>query len=215
MEHHPEQSWHPKPEEAPAKADRSLGLAKHLHAEEQALEDRQWWTQFKLGSETAFSKIFLRYHPVLLQYGRSLVLHETWIEDAIQDLFVELWQTRSRLGDVESVKYYLVVSLRRKLLRLNESHKRMRLLLERARYEHADFESSAEKWLILMEKDQALNFRISRCIEQLPASQKRALELRYFENNSYDEIAAAMCINARSARKFVYKAIKALRKSLK
>ncbi len=57
------------------------------------------------------------YAPDLLNYGRKVTHDVALIEDSIHDLFIELWQSRANLTDTNSIKLYLVRSLRNKINR--------------------------------------------------------------------------------------------------
>ncbi len=79
-------------------------------------DDCQLWQEFQQGSETAFSRIYRLHASLLYGYGMKLVKDKELIKDCIQDLFIEMWNTKNRLGSVKNIKSYLFKSIRRKLI---------------------------------------------------------------------------------------------------
>ena len=78
-------------------------------------DDQALWQAFRLGDENAYATLYRSYVKVLFAYGKKLVADEATVEDLVQDLFIDLWQSRERLSDVDSPKFYLFASLRRRI----------------------------------------------------------------------------------------------------
>jgi RNA polymerase sigma-70 factor (ECF subfamily) len=183
-------------------------LAKDLlHANDELL-----WQAFQQGEETAFAHLYERFMPGLYSYGMKLVRDEAVVRDCIQDLFITLWNGRGALGKAQSIKYYLNSSLRRDLVRrIRRMHPFSQELPEAY-----DFQVTldAESVLVLEEMSREQVGQLNAAMNQLPARQKEALYLRYYENFSYEEIAAIMNISPGVAYNFVYRALLYLKKYL-
>lgn len=171
--------------------------------------DRILWNDFRLGSKQAFSGIFLKYNPQLISFGKTMGFDQETTEDCIQDLFLNLWRTRQDIGEADSVKYYLVISLRRALLKLREKEDRLRKLWSEITHDLPDSDNLES---INLPAQQTFLKKINPFIEALPPRQREAISLRYFQGKSYEEITQTMSISMVSARKLVYKGIKTLRK---
>jgi RNA polymerase sigma factor (sigma-70 family) len=171
-------------------------------------KDAFLWKAFISGSREAFSDVFLKYNPKLITIGIKLGFERKTVEDCIQDLFLNLWLKRQHLSEVNSVKYYLIVSLRRSLLHNKEKAVRVSKLIDGIRLEYPSIELPA-LW------DDKLNERrtefLFKSMELLPKRQVLALKLRYVEEKTYPEIASIMAVDINSVRKFVCKAIKKLK----
>ncbi len=74
------------------------------------------WIKFKSGDEAAFIWIYKNYFAVLYNFGRQFNLDSDFVKDQIQDLFIYIRNNRERLTNVNSVKFYLFKSLKRRLL---------------------------------------------------------------------------------------------------
>ncbi len=184
------------------------------------VEDSPWvaddllWNKFRSGDTAAFEIIFKRYHALLTQYGVRFFHDSDLVEDCIQELFLHLWNRRDRLGEVKAVKYYLITSLRRLLLRsVLQVRRQSDINTEMGREQDADV-SSHENQLINQLSSNETSDHLALVIQKLPPRQKEALYLKFYEDRSYEEITSIMSVNYQTARKFIYKALQVLRKSL-
>jgi RNA polymerase sigma factor (sigma-70 family) len=163
------------------------------------LESDQLWGAFKKGDKTAFEKIYRRYVKDLLNYGYKVIPDRRLIEDSIQDLFFELWESKENLSQTSSVKFYLMGFIEE--------------LNEEIEYHIVNF--SHENYIIELEVQFLQTAHLNSIIEKLPKRQQEALNLRYYHNFSNDQIAEIMEINYQSACKFIYSALKNLKLNLK
>jgi RNA polymerase sigma factor (sigma-70 family) len=174
----------------------------------------QLWTAFKKGDKTAFEKIYRAYAKDLLNYGYKVISDRRLIEDSIQDLFFELWQSRKNLSQVSSVKFYLFRALRYKMVRNAKSNGRAFVdSLDEMENDCVNF--SHENYLIELEVQSLQEAHLKESIGKLPKRQQEAINLRYYHNFSNDEIAEIMEVNYQSACKFIYSALKNLKLSIK
>lgn len=179
-----------------------------------SLNEGQLWDCFRKGEKAAFDLIYQRHAGLLYNYGIRINPDSLVVEDCLQDLFVEIWEKRSRLGPTDSIKYYLFKSLRRKMIRRQQNEARLyqRLSCRPA----ADFEIvfSHEQELMDRQSSEERRRTLSRAIELLSRRQKEAIFLKYFEGLSYDRIASVMSIHTNAVYKLICAAIKTLRKAL-
>src|SRR5690606_8603457 len=81
------------------------------------LKDIEVWNTFRTGNDEAFIFIYTTYFDRLFAYGMRIVGDEHLVEDAIQELFIDLRNQRGRLSPTDSIKFYLFKCLKRKLHR--------------------------------------------------------------------------------------------------
>ncbi|MDZ7694064.1 MAG: sigma factor [Balneolaceae bacterium] len=79
--------------------------------------DSAIWSELKAGEREALRVLFERYYNELLQYAVKLSYNRSLAKDCVQELFYRIWDRRTFLGDITSVKAYLWVSLRRDLFK--------------------------------------------------------------------------------------------------
>lgn len=170
------------------------------------------WHSFKMGDKDAFATIYRQYVRDLLNYGYKVTSNRSLIEDSIQDLFFELWESRERISETTSIKFYLFQALRYKIVRNGKTGRFID-------YQDVDegnvFEQSPESSMITAEMQSLQMKHLRQLIDRLPKRQQEAINLRYYHNFSNEEVADIMGVNYQSACKFIYTALKKLKLDLK
>lgn len=164
------------------------------------------WIRFLKGEKSAYEKLFKAYYRDLYGYGLKLSGKPELVKDKIQELFVSLWERREGLSQVNSIKGYLLVSLRRMMLREIKKNSRLSLLEEDEEANIADLQFSAEDILINKEIEHEQKQALLDALNMLPDRQREVLFLRYFNGMSYEEIQDILSINYQSVRNHVYRA---------
>ncbi len=113
-----------------------------------------------------------------------------------------------------SIKFYLLKSLRRKLLRA--LHRQNKIFTGDQLPENYEFEVvfSAENALMIEESDREQLQLLTRALNSLLPRQKEAIYLRLYNNLSYDEISELMGVNVQTARNYVHQALMEMRKRM-
>jgi RNA polymerase sigma factor (sigma-70 family) len=175
------------------------------------IEDNELWKLMIKGDENAFESIYRVYFQVLYSYGKQLIKDHDLVNDAIQDLFLDIWRTKTSLSPAESVQFYLMRSLRRRIHRSKENTdftENIEEITDTVLLSVPSYESS----FIVEEDEQNLSRKISTWLERLPERQKEAVMLRFFHNFEYNEIAKILNIQEQTTRNLVQKGLQILRK---
>ncbi|MGM9507590.1 RNA polymerase sigma factor [Larkinella sp. GY13] len=167
------------------------------------------WNALKQGDRRAFAELYERYYRILYNYGYKLLPDAALVEDAIQDLFVDLWRIQQNLAEAESVKFYLFRSLRRKIHRLSEKENRF-LSIDQATF---PFQTDTTPEHQFSDGEQQLTRQLAQALKQLPDRQLEVVTLRFYENFKTSEIAAIMGITDKSVRNTLHKAMIHLREN--
>lgn len=177
--------------------------------------DSAIWKDFKSGCRRAYCFIYNKYSPTLYNYGRHISQDEELVKDSIQDLFIDLWIKKERLGDVSSIKFYLFQSLRRKLI--NELNCQKKYAKNNGSLDDQDFEMvfSHEFYLIKEQITKEEKENLLSAINTLSKRQKEAIFLKYYSNLTYKEVASVMDLNINSTYNIMSKAIDVLKKNLR
>ncbi|GAB3505669.1 RNA polymerase sigma factor [Emticicia fontis] len=173
-------------------------------------KDIALWQAFKRGDRDAFAKIYNLFIEDLLSYGYRVTNDRQLIRDSIQDLFLHLWHTRENLTDTDSIRFYLYVSLRNRILRNIEKHNHTSIDTQDL-FENIIGVLSVEDELISTEQYSEQIIQLKRAIQQLPKRQQEIIQLRYYHDFSFEEIAEMMQINNQSVRNLLHRAITELR----
>src|SRR5690606_38865925 len=81
------------------------------------LDDLQAWELLKRGEARGLEYIYRVHGKVLFNFGMKLYGKQEWVEDTLQELFVDLWRDRLRLKAVTSLRSYLLKAFKYKLIR--------------------------------------------------------------------------------------------------
>ncbi len=174
----------------------------------------QVWQEFRDGSRAAYTHIYVTYAPVLYNYGYKIVPDRTLVEDCIQDLFEHLLRNRSNLSPTDSIKFYLFKAMRRQIIgKVNGSH-RIPFASNMDPETGFQVEFSFEAGLVAEELIRERQESLVKALNELPARQKEAVYLRFYDNLTYEQVAAIMGIDTHSVYKTIYKAINSLQKNL-
>lgn len=152
----------------------------------------------------------------MYHYCSHFTTDRALIKDCIHDLFVELWKHRSTIGQTTSVRFYLMASIKRKLVRhLNAEQKfSSQDDLQNSRELLANATPSHEASLIGDEEDVHMHGCVAKALERLPRRQREAVYLRYYQNMSNEEISALMQINIQSVYNLIFGALSNLKKHI-
>ncbi len=176
-------------------------------------EDTELWRAFKKGDREAFAQLYNFYIGDLLSYGYRVTSDRQLIRDSIQDIFLHIWQSRSNLSDTDSIRFYLYRSLRNKIIR--NSEKSNHTAIDSANLlENIIGALSVEDDLIATEQLNEQLLRLKSAIQELPKRQQEIIQLRYYHDFSFEEIAEMMQINNQSVRNLLHRAITELRQYL-
>lgn len=178
--------------------------------------DSQIWDDFLGGNQAAYAFMYEKYAPVLYNYGYKIAHDRQLTEDCLQDLFLTILETRERLGSTDSIKFYLMRALRRDLVRKLSAGQRFAGQRVNNDLDSLDFTLEfyyEPTWLDRQISSEQSTLLLQE-LNSLPARQKEALFLKYFDDLSYGEIAGVMGIEQTSVYKIVYKAIASLQKRI-
>ena len=176
------------------------------------LNESALWQAFKAGDRKAFARMLDSYYPSLLMYGYKLFPEKEFVKDAVHDLFLEIWNKRGKLADVQSIKAYLFQSLRNNILR--ESKKSEWLISSDTIAEQDVFDPGfhIEASIIANERDYLNQKKLELSISRLTKRQQEIIYLRFTQELTFEQIAETMNINYRSAVNLVHEAIKSIRR---
>lgn len=170
------------------------------------------WDMLRAGSGEAFEQIFRQYYPSLLNYGLRFNKDDEEVKDCIQILFMNIWERKAFLGNSDSIRNYLLASLRRLIVKRAKANPMTIALDDDDSLFHVEL--SVEMKMI---HDQTLKenvLSLQNAIQNLPARQKEALYLRFYNDQSFGEISLIMNISTRAVYKLIYKALDALNEEL-
>ncbi|SEM72761.1 RNA polymerase sigma-70 factor, ECF subfamily [bacterium A37T11] len=165
----------------------------------------------KESNEKAFEIIFIRFKDVLQAQAYKKLGNKDDAQDAVQSLFVKLWEKRQALPKTNNFSGYLHQMLRNIILnmllhkKMNESHL--------VSFQHVVdfFGDDADQQLRLSE----LQHTIQAEIEQLPKKMKTVFLLSRQGYLSHKEIAQKFAISESTVKNHIKAALKKIRGRIK
>jgi RNA polymerase sigma factor (sigma-70 family) len=174
------------------------------------------WEAFLKGDDHAFASFYFLNINKLLAYGRKITHDSDLLRDAIQEVFVDIYEKRDRPhAHIENPGAWLMVALRNNIYKKKESSRKSATHgLSLVQVEEFNVEYSFQETLINHEMTRELLANLRAAIQQLSSGQKEVIYLRYEAGLPYPDIAGIMQITVESARKQLHRAILSLRKIL-
>jgi RNA polymerase sigma factor (sigma-70 family) len=177
------------------------------------MNDSDLWDLLRAGDQSALADIYTNEVSHLLVYGKKLTPSTPIIEDAIQDLFVEIWHRKSTLGPTDNIRKYLLVALRRKIIAIiNQNEKKIRSSAPEEN--ELPIIDSPETHLINWQASEQQELDIKKAIDGLSLRQKEIIHLKYSVGLDHRAISEVMGLSYQSTRNLLATSVKNLKKLL-
>lgn len=183
----------------------------HVNAED--IDEAMLWDKFKSGDKEAYAFIYENYSDILYQYGMQLTNNCDLVEDAIQDLFVCIWRTKTNLCAVKSIKFYLITCLRREVFKKIKKDNKI-YSFDIQNEEHSVTSNSIEDDMLEEEILEEKNHKVQKVFKGLSKRQREILYLKFFENHSYQQIAQILGLDLKYTYNTASKAYNILKKNI-
>jgi RNA polymerase sigma factor (sigma-70 family) len=173
-----------------------------------------FWMILQSGDRIGLEGLYKLFSHELFRFGLSMVADEDFVQDCIQEVFIDLWKYHKTLQQANNVKVYLFKSLSRKISKASSKEKKWRKEEIKENNTPGYFIESIESKIINHQKDEDLQRKIANALQHLPSRQKEVILYLFFEGFSYEEVSKMMGINLRSVYTLAWKAISTLKKSV-
>ena len=139
----------------------------------------------------AFEELYERHSRIVYSLVLRILRQGSTAEEVVQDVFLQLWRNSARYDASRPLVPWLLTLAR------NRALDHLRLKSERQRRREDQTEEFPQIAAAAPEYEKALDEkrraeRVRALIGSLPAAQKKAIELAYFEGLSHSEIAASL-----------------------
>jgi len=162
------------------------------------------------GDKQAYHQLFDRYWDHVYGTGLHLTKSPEMAKDFAQDVFLKLWDTRSKLPAVKNLSTYLYVvtkNLFHDYLRMNafrESNKEF--LIHYFAYKNPSPHEQLEQ--------KEISAALHEAINNLPPKLHQVFILSRFQGLSHEEIGRKLNISSISSKTYITRALLALRKHM-
>ncbi len=177
-------------------------------------QEQTLWKDMISGNKKSFEDLYNQYFQALINYGFRITKNENLIEDAVQELFISIWNNRTNLSEVNEVKFYLFRSLKNRILRQLEKD-----IFDKSE----DVDVYLDLLISISEEQKKINSEqlntnldtLQRAIAHLPLRQQEVINLKYYHDFTLDEIAKLMDVNKQSVSNLLFRSYAILRKLFK
>ncbi|WP_316841344.1 RNA polymerase sigma-70 factor [Pedobacter gandavensis] len=177
----------------------------------QTISDQDLQAKLIAGEETAFSELYDRYSDAISAHIRKFVNSSDLAEDLTQEVFIKVWQCKSRLDEVRSIKAYLFIMARNHTI--NSLKKAMRSDVAMAEVINSFVEQRNDTEEELLSKEY-LEY-LEKALSDLPYRTREVFRLCRQEGKSYDEVAFALGISRNAVKNHMVGSMKILSASVK
>lgn len=161
------------------------------------------------GSLQSFEEIFKSLYTPLVRFAKMHTLDDDDAEDAVQQVFVKLWNQKDTLN-IDNIKSYLYRCV------YNDRVSRARHIKIKGAYMEENLREmnagSSQAHEAVEGKE--LEQKIQRALETLPEQCGKAFKLSRFHHLSYAEIAETMNISVKTVENHIGKALSIMRTKL-
>lgn len=171
--------------------------------------------------EAALNHLFSTYYNRLYRTGLKYGATNEVVEEAIQAVFIDVWQYRQTLGEIVSFEAYLKGALRKRITKMAVRVGNMPTSdIANSTYTEGSSDDlllsveAYENVLILQETNDQKRAELKCALEQLTPRQKELIVMRYFEEMSYADITEKTQLQTDSIYKTIHEALKRLRSIL-
>jgi RNA polymerase sigma-70 factor (ECF subfamily) len=165
----------------------------------------------KKGHKDAYSQAYRKYHHQLLQFARKYVKSNKLAEDAVQDIFIKLWEARERLKEQKSLKGFLYVTLKNHVLNMiRDAHQEIYEAYE-PQASLADGRNEIEEGLIYREYQEVAK----EAIAQLSAKRRHVFEMKRNTDLSNEQIANKLGVSVSTVKSQYYRGSQLIKSHLK
>ena len=163
------------------------------------------------GDASGFETFFNLYKKRVFGIALKMLKSETEAEEIVQDVFLSIWQSSARLGEISDPEAYLFTitynAVYTKLKKIAQNQRLLHSVLQHL----AQKQNTTEETIAAHESERLIN----EAIQQLPAQQRTVYELNKLAGLSYHEIAEHLHLSQNTVRNHLSAATKTVRMILR
>jgi len=174
---------------------------------DQNLPEKELLCLLHHGDMQAFDILYHRYSQIIYANILKFLKDETTAEDLLQDVFLRIWENRSKIDPEQSFAAFLFTCSRNITFNFK---RRLKLEMEseiHLAYGVVESENTIDK---VLDSKEALVL-VEELLSRLPKQRQKIFRLSKLEGKSYQEIAEEMGISIATVRDHIVKANKFIR----
>lgn len=175
------------------------------------LSDTELAIKIRVGNQKAFRELYERYHVQMYYIAKKYVKSPDLSRDAVQDIFVKLWEKRFKIDENKSLKGFLFTMLRNHLLNMIRDRKDEIVSMSGIEETKLPRQNLTEDELVYKEYHDILK----QGLKELSDRKREVFELKTLQGHSNSEVAELLNININTVKTHFYNSSKFMREYLK
>jgi RNA polymerase sigma-70 factor (family 1) len=163
-------------------------------------------SRFQKGDKESYRLLFKILYPALCLFAKKFIYDYDDAEDITQEIFIELWNQRTKFESLDQIKAFLYLSVKNRCLNFKKHQ-----LIKEKYFKTALIEDDPPFEETIIEAEVIQN--LSNAIESLPEQQKHVI-LQSLQGLTNNEIANNMDISINTVKLHKKTAYKQLREKL-
>ncbi len=169
------------------------------------IPDQELLRRFAEGrDEGAFAEVVRRYMDFVYSVAVRVTVNGALAQDATQTVFTKLAQQAGRLSRYDTIVGWLHTTARYAAINLVRGEERRRVREQESFMMHNPSTGPEANW-------EEIGPLLDEAVGRLTAADQKAVLLRYFKNQSHQEVGTALGLSEEAARKRVERALEKLR----
>lgn len=170
-------------------------------------EDHVLFLLIKKRDKQAFTVIYQKYHAYLYALALRYLKSTDMAEDAVQHVFVKLWENTLKVDVQINLKNYLYTMTKNYILNQIRNHKEVISI----NYANAQREMADDEGFLKLLDEIQLSEELRRGIDNLPPQKRVICKLKMDEDISNQDIADRMGISIHTVKSHYQESVKMLR----
>jgi len=165
---------------------------------------------FKYGNKQAFEYLFKSYYKPLCNYAFQILKNQVQAEEVVEELFIRLWENRSRTDIQQSFKAYLYRSTYNgclNYLRKHQNELKYRDLFKHHLSLDNSTNGSHDSYPLSSLIEKELENEMKEIIESLPDQCRTIFKMSRFDAKSHEEIAGEMDVTVNTVKTQIMRAL--------
>ncbi|MCV2484752.1 RNA polymerase sigma-70 factor [Flavobacterium sp. SH_e] len=175
-------------------------------AQNSNIDEKKLLLELSQGSELAFTNMYNQYKNNVYSTALRITKSKIQAEEAVQDIFLKIWQNRENLAEVTHFENYLYIISRNHLFNSIKKIARETSQITEFNQKEAgiiDTDSNI--------KDEQYNTILNQIVEQLPPQQQKVYQMAKRDGLSHQKIGEDLGISTETVKKHMAQALKFIR----
>lgn len=173
--------------------------------------ERTWLQRLQQNDELALGQLMEKFYTGLYNYAvRFADGDEELVKDAIQEVFISLWQNRATSTSILSIQFYLLRAVKNKVLKALYQKRKETSFKAKDEYEFG-IEFSIENKIVEQQLLEENSARIKNILSGMSSRQKEIIFLKFYQQLDHGQIAELMSISRQSVYNLLHETLQKIK----